>query len=717
MNANTSGGTQNIAISKITIIFFISAIVLGAFFRFYKLNEIPPGFTFDEAAHALDALDILDGKFTLVSPRTQQAAMGYMYMLAGVIKIFGANPVTQRVLTAVFGFLLIPASFFAIRALFEKEANQKAGLIAAFSSLLIATSFWAIVASRIGYEYIIPPVFAMGSIFFLWQGYWRKRWGTLLLAAIFSALGFYGYIASAPFMLVIPFSLLLHTLLCRKLCSSKPKIWWKGLIFFSLFVFLIALPLLFEEVSGAEPEATLTYQSLIFTQAANPIEGGKLLLESAVAHTQRFLAIRGQEDADWMSKLSASQTLLDPVLAVCFVIGLLLCLKRINQLPYLLVVVYWGAMIAPSLLTGPTPRYFRMVSAIPPTYIFIAIAWAELYYWLKERLLFFRREDTNGRGKNRFKFTNALPHLPNLNPPLVALLPFLLYGAVWLPLQAYHEYFVLWANDPVVQRAHDIHIINLVKRMEEETDPESIFLLPREIGDTRTNYSLDYLYHGRVPFRYVIVEEETIRQTLTAMLADYRTVFLITRARGAREWRHRRSTYNILPFLFEKYGKFLRKENTEDYTFAVYKLNATQVDFTAHLKKRILPEFKAFSFVFANQVELIGVNHQLEDGSLLVDLIWQGIAREDYSTDVDYTVFIQLLDSNGERITGVDVLPEKKLSMLDNQEVMIAHYAIPIPEDIDAGTYTMLVGLYYLVGNNELVNIGSVKLDEAIIFK
>lgn len=34
--------------------------------------EIPPGFTFDEASHALDALDILHGRFSFISPRLQQ---------------------------------------------------------------------------------------------------------------------------------------------------------------------------------------------------------------------------------------------------------------------------------------------------------------------------------------------------------------------------------------------------------------------------------------------------------------------------------------------------------------------------------------------------------------------------------------------------------------------------------------------------------------------
>ena len=48
-------------LSAVVLLLLIVAVILAAFFRFFKLNQIPPGFTFDEASHALDALDILNG--------------------------------------------------------------------------------------------------------------------------------------------------------------------------------------------------------------------------------------------------------------------------------------------------------------------------------------------------------------------------------------------------------------------------------------------------------------------------------------------------------------------------------------------------------------------------------------------------------------------------------------------------------------------------------
>ena len=160
------------------ILLLIIAVILAAFFRFFRLNQIPPGFTFDEASHALDALDILKGQFMLISPRLEETPAGYMYLVAGAFQLFGASVLVQRALTAVFGVLLIPINFLTVRTLFNEEPGQKAAWIAAFSSLLVSTSFWGVITSRKGFEYMLPPVFALIAVFLFWRGYKDERWGT-----------------------------------------------------------------------------------------------------------------------------------------------------------------------------------------------------------------------------------------------------------------------------------------------------------------------------------------------------------------------------------------------------------------------------------------------------------------------------------------------------------------------------------------------------------
>ncbi len=50
-----------------------AALLVGAFLRLDRLSEVPPGYSFDEAAHGLDALDILGGQPLLLSRRPELA--------------------------------------------------------------------------------------------------------------------------------------------------------------------------------------------------------------------------------------------------------------------------------------------------------------------------------------------------------------------------------------------------------------------------------------------------------------------------------------------------------------------------------------------------------------------------------------------------------------------------------------------------------------------
>ena len=249
-----------------------------------------------------------------------------------------------------------------------------------------------------------------------------------------------------------------------------------------------------------------------------------------------------------------------------------------------------------------------------------------------------------------------------------------------------------------------------------ETDPEAIFILPRDTRAPRPNYTLDFLYDGQTTFHYLLLDEATVRQTLTSKLWNYRTVHLITRLKGGRERvQHRATGDALLPLLFEKYGQLIGAEKTKAYTIQTYRLDSSQVDFEAHLRADVPSDFKSLSLIIADQLKLAGIKQRQEDNNLFIGLAgWQGWAKASKIV-ADYTVFVQLLDDNGQRVTGVDVLPENGFTRLDRQEVMVTHYTISLSE-VRPGPYTLLVGLYYFAGD-ELVRVGSVTLDEPIVMK
>ncbi len=685
----------------IIMVLLVVVVILAAFLRFYKLSQIPPAFNFDEASHALDALDILNGQLTLISSRLSQVPMGYMYLLAGTFKLFGTSPIVQRSLTAIFGLLLMPISFFVVLTLFKEDLGPKARWVGIFTALLTSTSFWAVNISRIGYEYILPPVFALMGVALFWPGYQHERWGMLLAAGILIAIEFYLYVGSASFLPVIPTSVLLHALWQRifpKPAKPESSIRWKALIFFSLVIGIVALPLFLALVTGTDPEVKRTLQLSIFSRAESPADLLARLIKSIISHAESFLALSG--DMHWRHNL-AGRPILNPVLALSFVAGLLMSLKRIRRLPYLFLLIYWSLTLLPSIVTfGDSPLYSRMSSALPPTYIFIGIAWTELYWWLNNYL------SSSSFGLQKLA-------------SVLALIPFLLVGLVWLPIDTYQDYFLIWANRPEVAEEHDTTIIEFMERMERETDPEAIFVVTRNVQPNhevipRPNYTIEFFYQGQAPILYIFMDKPDFRQTLTRELANYRTIHLVTKLKGGDEKRHRNSDSDkLLPFLFEKYGELVGVEKTDAYSIFTYRLDSNHVDFEAHLRPGVPPKLEPLSYVIGDQVKLAGIRHRLEGNNLLIDLAWQPLLK----LHVDYTVFIQLLDENGERVTGVDVLPERGFSTLDDQEIMVASYTVPLSDEIRPGTYTLLIGLYFFTGDNRIDSVGSVILPEPVILE
>jgi 4-amino-4-deoxy-L-arabinose transferase-like glycosyltransferase len=660
-------------------LFLLTAIILAVFFRFYRLPSLPPYFSYDEAAHALDALDILNGKYILYSERLRQNPAGYMYFLAAFFRLFGASPLTQRSLSALFGVLLVPVNFLAMREIFRRElVEQKASLAAALSSLLISCSFWAVITSRIGYEYIVPPVCALLGLWFFWRGYAAERYGLLALGSLGMAAGFYFYPGGAPAVLIVPIALLAQQLLQRRLPpAERAGIKWKPFLFFVGLSLLLFAPLFIAFTGGASPEAEYGWRQTAFFREGDWAGMWTRLQTSLREYGSSFLGISG--DRDWLSNISGEPNL-PPVLALCFAGGVLLSLWRINKLPYMVLITYWLGMVIPAVLTyKDTVKNFRHAGAIPPTYMFISLALVEVYFILRDRL--------NHHLRSEWKKAAGL----------IAALPLILLCGLWLPWQTFNGYFNIWANTPRVAAKHDSKAFELMERMQQEKDPEAVFLLLRKSVSEPRNYTLEFLYKGSTPLKYIPVEQAGIYHTLTRELAGYRSVHLITKLSAGREGDQKDADMDgVVPRLLEENGQYLGKEETNAYTMLNYRLAGSQTNFAEDFPKSVPPDYISTSLPILEQLEIQGYRQQRENNALQLGLAWRRTGQR----PPDYTVFVQFLDEAGERIGGVDAMPARGFSRLERGELMLTHYTLPIPRSKPA---SILIGLY-------VINDGQIEL-------
>lgn len=141
----------------------VAAITEIAFFlRAAELDHFPVMMHGDEGEIGMEALRVL-GIGNPIDPfGTGWAALPnlFFYLMAGSISIFGRNEIGVRALSALFGILCVPLTYFVGKKFWGKAA----GFTAAW---LIAVSHFQIHYSRLGVNCIETPFFMLLFIFFL----------------------------------------------------------------------------------------------------------------------------------------------------------------------------------------------------------------------------------------------------------------------------------------------------------------------------------------------------------------------------------------------------------------------------------------------------------------------------------------------------------------------------------------------------------------------
>ena len=175
---------------KRTLVFFILIMVLAIFFRFYKLDTIPPGLYPDIAINGNNALQSLQtGDFKAFYTDNNGREGMIMWLDALSMLVFGITTLALKVPTAIFGALTVLGIYLLARELFIKNKNA----IALLSAFFLAVSFWHINFSRLGFRVALMPFFLVFTFFFLDKAFKSSKFLWAIPAGIFFGLGFYTY--------------------------------------------------------------------------------------------------------------------------------------------------------------------------------------------------------------------------------------------------------------------------------------------------------------------------------------------------------------------------------------------------------------------------------------------------------------------------------------------------------------------------------------------
>ena len=408
-------------------------LLLAAFFRFYLITEIPPGLYPDEAANGNNAIEALRtgppaGGFKIFYPENNGREGLFINLQAVAINFLGAEPWALRVVSAIFGTLTVLGIYLLTKELFREpriqnlESRMFVSVVPLLSAFFLATSYWHVNFSRIGFRAILVPFFAVFGTYWLLKAIRTEKISSTVLAGIAIGLGFHTYIAFRFMPLVLAAPILCALASWR--AGRKPQRCVPCVVALFLFTTLVvALPI-----------------GLHFLQ--NPSDffgrGGQVSVFSAESPASEFLKstaltlgmFNARGDCNQRHNLACQPQLFWPI-GILFLIGLGLTArdlfkKPLSPIPYTLAAWFLFLMLPATLTREGLPHALRAIGMIPPVVIFAAMGGAMLWHQLRFRV--------SGFGLRVFAAAGVL---------------FL----IWILVNSYRDYFIRFAYAPATRGA------------------------------------------------------------------------------------------------------------------------------------------------------------------------------------------------------------------------------------------------------------------------
>lgn len=332
-----------------------------------RLDTLPPGLHYDEAAYGLQAIELLRRpRLEVFFPAFTGREPIFIYLEAAALGLFGATVPVLRAVAAALGVAAIAATALCGRALFGRGV----GLVAAG---LLAASFWHTTISRMAYRADLVPLVAPLAVWLLWRAWERPGAARAGMAGIVWGALAYTYVS----IRLLPVAMVGFAAAevaagplreRRRLVAALGLVVVAGLVAAPLFAYFVRHPQDF----GNRFSQTAT----IANESAGPAT--ETLVEGVVA-TLRMYGVRG--DAAFKYNLPLRPAL-DPILSAFLVAGLGVLLRRLSESRSRLTLAWLVGALAPGFITSDSPNFLRLVGAAPPSYLVAALGACSLGGWM-----------------------------------------------------------------------------------------------------------------------------------------------------------------------------------------------------------------------------------------------------------------------------------------------------------------------------------------------
>lgn len=337
---------------------FVILLVLAAALRLYRINQIPYGFYWDEAAITYNAWGLAvwnRDEFGNKLPVSFKSFGDYkapltMYLLGGIYKVTGLHPEYLRILISLSGIGVVAVLYFLTKS-FEHHNKFPSGSTLAVTTFA-AVAPWAVNFSRFGVEAMLALLLFLLGALLLEKSHQRPSY--MYGATLFFVLCVYTYHSAK---IVAPLYLLVWAISnCASIWRHKITITLSSIIGLALL-----FPLIQDTFFGQGFERG---KSLIFFSG-----NLSLLPQNLLSFLSLKFWIFGQDSIGLRHGVPGFGVLPKTVF-VLMLIGIIVSIKKKSSL----FLIFWAFIgLLPSILSTDAPHAIRSLMALPPLLLLAAL--------------------------------------------------------------------------------------------------------------------------------------------------------------------------------------------------------------------------------------------------------------------------------------------------------------------------------------------------------
>ncbi|UCC61415.1 MAG: glycosyltransferase family 39 protein [Anaerolineae bacterium] len=637
----------------------MAAILLVAgWFRFYQLNDLPPGLTHDEANNAHDAAGVLTGVRPLYFPTGYGHEPLYAYLVALVSAPTGVTDLTLRLTTALCGLAMIVGSYLLGRRAFDPG-------VALTAAAVLAISFWPVFSHRQGVRPVTLPLLFVFAVFFLWRGLSEEgQLSDWALSGLFTGGTFYTYLASR-LMLASLVAFAVYLALFHRATWQRVR---RGMSIMLIVAVAVITPLAAYLVTHPAQEVRVEQLVEPLTQAR---QGNLGPVVKNLIGALKVFSFAG--DSHWRYNVPG-RPIFDPLTSIFLYLGLGLTVWRWRQPAYAFLLLWLLTGLFPGLVTGAMNSTQRTMGAQPAIYLTLALGVVGTARWLW-----------------------AQGHL--MRWAVLAGLITLVLGNAWL---TYRDYFVVWAAEPDAREVYHVNLREIARYLDKEPDR----------GPVAISTEYPSAYHD--PY---ILEAILQREDLVPRWFDGRGALVIP-VGGAEARYIFPAAASLHPALRQAFFNksepvVVRQLRSDDinYAFTVYRSSLSR-----HLTAR-LDVVKDNPVLRSSEIEFklgdpdrlrhplawpVDLGHrasflayelepaQLAPGETLQLLTYWRVLATPAAPAV---IFVHLLDAHGQ-VKGAQDRLDAPVAHWQPGDVVVQVHAVRLDPSASAGTYQLEMGVY-----------------------